>query len=82
MNRGAMDVFQSVFSQTSGVSIVTYSLSIRLIAAVFICIAGMLVVSHFMDSAHRESDTFLLKVTGFGVKVFIGICLSLLFLIY
>lgn len=82
MNTNAMEVFKSAFSQTSGVSITTYSLSIRLIAAVLICIAAVLVVSHFLSGNHKESDTFVLDLTGFGAKVFVAVCFSLLFLIY
>ncbi|HAT3881177.1 TPA: hypothetical protein ACWM1T_001805 [Legionella pneumophila] len=82
MNTNAMEVFKSAFLQTSGVSMTTYSLSIRLIAAVLICIAAVLVVSHFLNGNHKESDTFVLDLTGFGAKVFIAVCFSLLFLIY
>lgn len=82
MSNNAMLAFKTAFSQTSGVSIVTYSLSIRLIAAVLICIAAVLVVSHFMSSSHKESDTFMLDLTAFGAKLFVGVCFSLLFLIY
>ena len=82
MSTQAMEVFKSAFTQASTVSISSYSLSIRFIAALLICIATVLVVSHFLSGNHKESDTFLLDVTGFGVKLFVGLCFSLLFLIY
>lgn len=82
MNTNAMEAFKNAFSHVSGVSIATYSLSIRFIAAVLICIAGVLVVSHFLNGNHKESDTPVLDLTGFGAKVFVAVCFSLLFLIY
>ncbi len=82
MNTNAMEAFKSAFSQASGVSIATYSLSIRLTAAVLICIAAVFVVSHFLNGNAKESDTFALDVIGFGARVFVAVCFSLLFLIY
>lgn len=82
MSSNAMDVFKAAFTQTSSVSIGTYSLSIRLIAAGLICIAAVLVVSHFLNGNHKESDTFVLDMSGFGIKVFVAVCFSLLFLLY
>tara|TARA_Y100000588_G_C13746680_1_gene707952 strand:- start:207 stop:455 length:249 start_codon:yes stop_codon:yes gene_type:complete len=81
MNENAMNVFKTAFTKTSGISVDFYSTSIRTLSAMLICIAGVLVVSHFMSGNHKESETFVLDLTGFGVKVFFGLCLSLLFLI-
>lgn len=82
MSSNAMDVFKAAFTQTSHVSIETYSLSIRLIAAMLICVAAVLVVSHFLNGNQKESDTFVLDISGFGIKVFVAVCFSLLFLLY
>lgn len=82
MSINTMEVFKTAFSQACGISMDTFSLFIRFSAAILICIAGVLVVSHFLNGSHKESDTFVLDITGLSVKVFIAVCLSLLFLIY
>ena len=41
------------------------------------------VVGQLIDQGKiKESDTFVLDLTGFGAKVFVAVCFSLLFLIY
>lgn len=82
MSEAAISIFKAAFSQTSNLSMGTYSLSIRLVAAALICIAAVMVVAHFMNGQQKESDAFVLDVTGFGIKVFVAVCFSLLFLLY
>lgn len=81
MNTNAMDVFKSAFLKTSGVSLVSYSMSVRFIAAILICVAGILAISCFMNQSNKESETFMTEFVVFWAKVFIGVFLSLVFLI-
>lgn len=82
MNTNAMEAFKVAFSQTSGVSLESYSTSFRFVAAILICIAAILAVSGFMSQSNKESESFMADSVVFWIKIVVSICLSLVFLTY
>lgn len=77
----ATQVFQQAFRKASGFSPESISLFIRLTAGLLICTCAVLVIAYFLNSSQRENEAFVLDLVGFSAKLFIAMCLALLFLL-
>lgn len=75
-------MFATSFSQAAGgVSVKTYSSSIRFIAIILVIIAVMWSINHFMGSDEREQEGFLIRMGSRLIRIVIGFCLFILCLI-
>lgn len=75
-------MFASSFSQAAGgVSVKTYSSSIRFVAIILVIIAVMWSINHFMGSEEREQEGFLIRMGSRLIRIVIGFCLFILCLI-
>jgi len=74
--------FATSFSQAAGgVSVKTYSSSIRFVAIILVIIAVMWSINHFMGSDEREQEGFLIRMGSRLIRIVIGFCLFILCLI-
>ena len=74
--------FATSFSQAAGgISVKTYSSSIRFVAMMLVIIAVMWSINHFMGSEEREQDGFLIRMGSRLIRLVIGFCLFILCLI-
>ena len=75
-------MFATSFSQAAGgVSVRTYSSSIRFVAIILVIIAVMWSINHFMGSEEREQEGFLIHMGSRLIRIVIGFCLFILCLI-
>lgn len=75
-------MFATSFSQAAGgVSVRTYSSSIRFVAIILVIIAVMWSINHFMGSEEREQEGFLIRMGSRLIRIVIGFCLFILCLI-
>ena len=75
-------MFATSFSQAAGgVSVKTYSSSIRFVAIILVIIAVMWSINHFMGSEEREQEGFLIRIGSRLIRIVIGFCLFILCLI-
>ncbi len=75
-------MFATSFSQAAGgVSVKTYSSSIRFVAIILVIIAVMWSINHFMGSDEREQEGFLIRMGSRLIRIVIGFCLFILCLI-
>lgn len=74
--------FAASFSQAAGgISVKTYSSSIRFVAIMLVVIAVMWSINHFMGSEEREQEGFLIRMGSRLIRIVIGFCLFILCLI-
>jgi hypothetical protein len=74
--------FAAHFSQAAGgISVKTYSSSIRFVAIMLVIIAVMWSINHFMGSEEREQEGFLIRMGSRLIRIVIGFCLFILCLI-
>ena len=74
--------FAASFAQAAGgVSVKTFSSSIRFIAIMLVIIAMMWSINHFMDSEERAQDNFLLRMGSRLIRIAVGVCVFILCLI-
>ena len=74
--------FAASFSQAAGgISVKTYSSSIRFVAMMLVIIAVMWSINHFMGSEEREQDGFLIRMGSRLIRLVIGFCLFIFCLI-
>ena len=74
--------FARSFSQAAGgISVKTYSSSIRFVAIMLVIIAMMWSINHFMGSEEREQEGFLLRMGSRLIRIVIGVCVFIIFLI-
>ena len=74
--------FAASFSQAaSGISVKTYSSSIRFIAIMLVIIAVMWSINHFLSPGEREQEGFVISMGSRLIRIVIGVCLFILFLI-
>ena len=74
--------FAASFSQAAGnISVKTYSSSIRFVAIMLVIIAVIWSINHFMSPGEREQDGFLIRMGSRLIRIAIGVCLFILFLI-
>lgn len=72
-------LFAASFSQASnGISVKTYSVSIRFMAIMLVIIAVMWSINHFMGSDERAHDGYLLIMGSRLVRIVIGFCVFIL----
>jgi hypothetical protein len=71
--------FAICFKQAAGdIAATTFSSSIRFIAMMMVIISVIWCINHFMGSAQREQDTFLLLLGSRLIRLVIGLCLFIL----
>lgn len=74
--------FASSFTQAAGgISVKTFSGSIRFVAIMLVIIAVMWSINHFMDAEERAQDNFLLRMGSRLVRIVIGLCMFIFCLI-
>ena len=69
--------FATSFSQAAG----GISSSIRFVAIMLVIIAMMWSINHFMGSEEREQEGFLLRMGSRLIRIVIGVCVFIIFLI-
>jgi len=71
--------FAQSFSQAAGgVSVSTFSTSIRFIAIMLVIIAVMWSINHFLGSEERAQDGYLLIMGSRLIRLVIGFCVFIL----
>ncbi len=74
--------FAASFQQAAGgVTVKTYSSSIRFVAIMLVIIAMMWSINHFMGSEEREQEGFLIRMGSRLIRIVIGFCVFILCLI-
>ena len=74
--------FATSFQQAAGgISVKTYSSSIRFIAIMLMIIAVMWSINHFLGSEEREQEGFLLRMGSRLIRIVVGFCVFILCLI-
>ena len=74
--------FAASFNQAAGgISVKTYSSSIRFVAIMLVIIAVMWSINHFMGSEEREQEGFLIRMGSRLIRIVIGFCVFILCLI-
>lgn len=72
-------LFATGFSQAAGgISVKTYSSSIRFIAVMLVILAVMWSINHFMGSEERTQDGYLLIMGSRLIRIVIGFCVFIL----
>lgn len=74
--------FAAGFSQAAGgISVKTYSSSIRFVAIMLVIIAVIWCINHFMSTEERSHDGFLIQMGARLIRIVIGFCVFILCLI-
>ena len=72
--------FATAFREAGGQSALAYCDLIRFIAVMFVILAVMWSVHHFLSAEAKESDGFMARLGSRGIRLAIGLMLFIIFL--